>query len=182
MARLVSRVNGQQLRFDSSVEQWDAAVLVTDHPVEDGGSVSDHAQRQPLLVTLTGTITETPMAPVAVPDAGPQRVDKAKGFLFDHLGELVDLVSDRFGVVAYMAIQHMAFPVDNVRRLEVTLQLKQVRRAEAAVVVLPVEVASGGTQVADTVEEEADLGTQAAEEDDRGSSALYAIGSAVGLF
>lgn len=38
---------------------------VTDHPVEKGVDISDHARARPIMVTLDGTVSDTPIGPVA---------------------------------------------------------------------------------------------------------------------
>lgn len=54
------------VELDASVsEQHTGAVEVTDHPVETGGAISDHARPLPETVTIEGLISNTPM-----PEAG----------------------------------------------------------------------------------------------------------------
>jgi hypothetical protein len=48
------------LQLDAAVSvQHQSEVDVTDHPVEDGSSISDHARTKPLTVTIEGIVSDT---------------------------------------------------------------------------------------------------------------------------
>jgi len=81
-------------------ESHQSELTVTDHPVEFGAAVSDHAVLQPVVVTVVGEVTDTPMSARA-----------------NDNGEIVFAANDLFGsstnesktraIVAYEAFEEM---------------------------------------------------------------------------
>ena len=87
------------LTFDAVISYaLTGTVSVTDHPVETGSTVSDHAQRQPKQLAITGIVSETPYASVAS-SGGADRTAQALAFLDAAAGELLTVVTAAFGTL-----------------------------------------------------------------------------------
>lgn len=84
--------DGSSLTFDTSeVIRYSQSVDVTEHPIEDGSVVSDHAQIRARNWTLRAAITETPYDTAirgdSGPVTGPARLARAVAFLDRVLGQ-----------------------------------------------------------------------------------------------
>lgn len=103
---------------------------ISDHPVEDGVTVSDHIQRQPAAMTITCVVTENPVAVGGV-TGGRTHVREKLAWLLDtaNAGQLVDVVTTRLGTFIGYAIQSAPHTIDNVARLQFDLALREVRVA-----------------------------------------------------
>ena len=101
------------LGVDCTVKEVHKAdVEVTDHPVEQGVNVADHARPKPAEVTIEGIITNTPMDP----DSGPYLKDQPGpaelAYLFlRSLHDSPDLVNITTGVTYYDQMMLTAFNV-----------------------------------------------------------------------
>lgn len=132
---------------------------VTDHPVEEGVSVSDHVQRQPTEVTLSVVLTENPTK-VGGRVGGPIHLQQSLEWLREtaDAGELVDIVTRRDGVMQGFAITSLPFTMDRVARLAFPLTLREVRVAVATTVQITVEETASDT--ATGAPDEVDVGEQ----------------------
>lgn len=177
-ATLVRQEDGSTLALDAVVTvQFTFSVEVTDHPIEDGSVVSDHAIKQPVLITVDGVVTETPIDADA-DTSGIQRVQAALDWLDASVGKLIDVVTDRLGTYTDCLLTGWPTSIDGVRRLRIPIALKQVRIATAGSVTITVEATAGGD--AENAADEVDVGEQgttdtaeepAQEEDDRSTLA-----------
>lgn len=104
---------------------------VTDHPVEFGVDVSDHAQTLPLEVRIRGRITATPLL---IPS--PTALELATAFFERSERQLMTISTSR-GVFANMMVT--AYPWANEGRDEVVFDLvaREVRIAFAVSVLIP---------------------------------------------
>lgn len=177
---------------DGSVWSPDAVVKIefapnwqiTDHPVEEGVSVSDHIRKQPGSITITAVVTENPTRVGGV-SGGPARLRERLGWLVAtaDAGELVDVVTSKLGTFTGYAIQSAPHALDGVARLEFALQLREVRIATSTTVQIDVEAVAEDSAAGAPPEQ--DLGEQpttstatttteqAAEEDDRSYLAAF---------
>lgn len=138
--------DGTHLRFDSAVEvRVTASDTVTRHPTEVGVVISDHVQRDPRLVSILATFTETPtssqLADHGATDglSGEARVRAAMGWLEDHRAQRLTLVSDGLDDLDDLVILRLPNEVTVVRRRTLTLELQEVLTAEAGEVRIPPE-------------------------------------------
>lgn len=160
MSVTLTRPNGDTLTFDASPRQsWQPSVAITDHPIEDGSTVSDHAQIQPRRLAITGVVSETPLGE----DGGPLRVEDAVRFLNEagEGGELLT-VETRLGSSTNWLLESWPHDVTVLRGLVFELSLKQVSIATAETITLPREVPR--PRYSDTAPPETDVGTQPTQE------------------
>lgn len=193
----ISIVNeaGTTFTFDAVGEvTLDASVDVTEHPVEDGSDVSDHAQVKAKRLHFRGVVTESPYDNVDT-SGGADRVTRALEFLDGIAGATVTIISSVFGTLENMAITRYPATRGQLRRLLFDLEFKQIRIATAALVVVPVE-APATTSAATGLPDETKVGEQptqpaggaaattdtttAAQQEAADKSALLALAQALG--
>lgn len=133
-------------------------VNVTDHPVETGANVADHAQPLPKLLSMRAKITETPFAYVSL-SGGAARVQQALEFLDSIAGTLVTVVSSRFGTMSNMAITRYPTTATATRALEFDIEFKRVNLAEAGLILIPPE-APTTSSASSGLPDEQDVGEQ----------------------
>lgn len=151
MSTSLIRPDGQTLTFDATPRvSWQKNVSITDHPIEDGSTVSDHAQQQPDRVTLTGVVSDSPLG-----EASTDRVREALAFLNEagSRAELLELES-RFGVTGNWLLESWPHDVTQLRALAFEVSLRKVRIPSVQVVMLP------RPQVRAGAPPDADVGTQ----------------------
>ncbi len=130
---------------------------ITDHPVEDGITVTDHVQQQPEVIVATVIITENRIAPR---QGGRLHLQEMVGWLREtkDAGDLVDLVTRRLGTFTGFAIGSLPHVVDKVSRLEIPIEFREVRIATSTTVLISVEEAT--SDVAVGAPDEVDTGEQ----------------------
>jgi hypothetical protein len=159
MGTSIVREDGTTLTFDAVPRLgFSPSVNVTDHPIEDGSVISDHAQAQPLLISITGLVSESPFTSTSS-TGGAARVLAAIDFLKACEGQLVSVVSDRLGTFENCLVTRYPYDLTVKRSLVFEVELKQVRIATAGSVTLPVGTAS--EEVEDSAASEVDVGQQA---------------------
>ncbi len=151
----------------------------TDHPVEQGAKVSDHSQEQPDTIVISCILDENLPSPQQGGRTHLRRMVKWLEETGD-AAEVIDIRTRRLGLFRGYVLTAAPMPIDNVSRLELELELREVRIATATIVQISVEtvtddVATGapdevdaGEQGTETTEDDA-----AAEESD--SSILYEL-------
>ena len=107
-------------------------IRVTDHPVEFGVEVSDHAQSEPLTIAIRGRISETPLSLAPTPAA----VETALGFFERNERQLVTVSTSR-GVFADMILQQYDWQIDGRRGIVFDVILRKVRIAFSIAVAIP---------------------------------------------
>lgn len=158
----VIRADGSEFAPDATLsESWDHRVVVTNHPVEDGRTVADHAQKLPLGYTARVVITETPFNNVS-PTGGPDHVLQARDFFFSIEGELVSIVSERYGRLENMVLLGWPNDVTAMRNMPATLTFQQIEIAEVGFVAIPPRRPAPVAETGATTEQ--DLGNSATEE------------------
>lgn len=158
--------DGTYLRFDSATSV-DAVYpsSVSSHPTESRTLVSDHVQREPLLVSLVGMVTGSPLSTqlaggggVTAGLSGEARERAAVAWLLDHRGDRLSLERDRGEPLDDLVLTRVPDSTDILNRRLFSLELQQVLVAEATSVDIPPEQPVAA--VAAAVTSEADLGEQ----------------------
>lgn len=135
----IIRPDGSTLTLDATIEEiYDPNIRVTDHPLEDGGTVSDHAQILPKTLQLQGLMTESPQQNLGGP-FGIQRILGARNFLQAAAGELLSVVTSRFGTLTNMMMTRYPHRINVKKNMPITLAFKEIRIATAALVIIPPE-------------------------------------------
>ena len=150
--------------FDAALsESYEQSVSVTSHPVEDGVSISDHAQVEPATYTLSGIITNAPLiqSPESLLVTDPDRVKQADE-------KLTKMARERLPVYIITGLRVLtpflitSYSVNRAsesgQRLEVSLSLQEVRFVEAQFAAIPAAVVAAQKKPAATPT--ADAGTQ----------------------
>lgn len=141
--------DGTFLRFDSTTEvHVSARTSVSSHPTERIGLVSDHAQNEPLLVSLVGMVTASPLSNQL--DGGGQggatqglsgeaRERAAVAWLLEHRRQLLSLTRDRGEDLDDLVLTSIPDVTAVLNRRVFSLELQQVLIAEAGTVLIPPE-------------------------------------------
>lgn len=153
------RPDGEELTLQASPGQSiEQRVSVTDHPVEDGLSVSDHVQEQQDRLSITAVFTDSPFV-IEGESAPNSRIDEVLRFLngAGRAGELLE-VETRLGISGNWLLEEWPHDITHLRGLSFHLALRQIRIAGVQVVMLP------RIEVIYTMTPEEDLGLQPTEE------------------
>ncbi len=153
---LLNPVTGATWFFDavirySSTRTWN----VSEHPIEGGGMVSDHVQRQPQLLTVEAFVSRTPFASRTFGQpVGTARITAALAFLRDAATIPLVIVSSRLGTIQKMVLSRQVTPVEGHGGVRFQLEFKEAQIAESELVAY---TATTNTTTTETiVEEEAD--------------------------
>ena len=165
----IIRADGTEFKPDATLsESWDHRIQVTEHPVEDGRTVSDHAQVLPLGLTARVIITESPFSNVST-FAGPDHVLQARDFFESVEGQIVSVVTTRYGRLENMVLLGWPNDVTVLRNMAVTLTFRQIEIAEVGFIAIPPRRPAPAAETGATTEQ--DLGNLPTEElnDEEGS-------------
>ena len=207
MSLTVTRETGESVTFDAMLrESHNLDVRITEHPIERGASVSDHAQARPREFIVTVLVSETPLDPqgqprftasairsaTLIPASGPSlegaqnRVREFFDFLAEiaQAGEFVDVVTPKFGLIAGVVISRIPVEIDNVNLGRFTIGFREVRIAERVTVLIPPLRPAPEAQAG--APDEQDVGTQPTDnpestEEAEDASILYGIGETFGF-
>ena len=201
MSATIIRETGETVTFDATLrESHRVEVGVTDHPVEDGADVSDHVQPRPRSFTLAVLVTESPIAAtptfnastvarlVATPVllGAPNRVREVFNFLQATAdgGELVDVVTPKFGTIPQCVITSIPTEISNINAGSFSVGFRQVRIAERLTVQIPPLRPTGEAQSG--APDEQDVGVQPTEnpesiDEAEDASILYGIAETFGF-
>ena len=135
-----------------------STVDVTEHPVEDGADIGDHAQKKPKLLTVRAIVTESPFD-WQDSVGGLSRVQRALEFFDSIAGTLVTVVTQAFGSMSSMAVTRYPTTRDTLQKLEFDLEFKQVRVATASSVSIAPD-APRSKSAAATLPDAQDVGEQ----------------------
>lgn len=137
-----------QIAFDATVsEQHKSTLTITEHPVEVGANVSDHAQKEPDAITIQGIISDTPILlnvedrQPSVPGGDPDNRAQQAFIEFQRLQDIAALLEVATELRDYsdMMIESIAVTKDKDRRhiLDISLDLRAFRRASVETVEAP---------------------------------------------
>jgi hypothetical protein len=143
-------------------ESYSPSISTTEHPVERGSDITDHARANPLTFSIRALVTETPFANMEG-SAGYQRIDDVLSFLRASEGKLVDIVSTRIGTIENCLITGYPHDVSIARNLPFNISFKQVRIDNSQTVIIAPRQAA--TAVNPMVTDEIDAGLQPTKED-----------------
>jgi len=158
-------VDGEVFRFDAWITgNFGGQSNVTDHPIEDGSTISDHSQAEPLLITLDVRQTETPLLDPDDGLEGEERITEAMAFVdrVGRSGEPLTVTIPRIGVYNNMVLTAWPNEIDRRRSTAFEIALKQIEIAQTAIVDVPIEFVAPPARAGQ--QEEADLGRQSTEE------------------
>ena len=133
-----------QITFDSATEDYSPRIDWTEHPVETGTDVTDHAQIKPIDFTIRGLVTETPLpssSPLLLSPAVPQRGAERVKFFYDFFnnaqGKVVVVATARWGIFSSCGITSFRHGVDAKGRVVFTVGIRQIRIAQSATATIP---------------------------------------------
>ena len=177
MSTILIRPTGDSWTLDACYVDFAETVSITDHPIESGAIVSDHAQRQPSLITLTATISESPWSDKTNGVLVQRRADFLL-FLEAAVGESLVLSTEQYGTFHGYMLADWRHGLDGTNSAKVNVTLKQVKIAEAGYVTIPVSApkssASAGFASGQSVGEQATT-TASGAGVTADSSALYSM-------
>lgn len=158
MSVSIIRDDGQTLTLDGTFrEQWSQEQRATDHPIEDGSTVTDHLQPLPRSLTLDCSVTETPLGPVSGL-TGAERVLAARDFLDGCRQQVLSVVTSRFGTLENMALITWTYNITSARSLPLTLRFRELEFAETGSVQIPADAPT--EEASDGAPDATDSGTQ----------------------
>jgi len=184
---IIRQSDRRALTLDNvSLESYEPTIEVTNHPVEDGVDISDHAQPKPTRFSIRMVQTESPFANVSA-TGGVQRILDALAFLRSIEGKLVNVVTTRTGTVTNCLLTGYPYEITARRALPAVLRFQQVKIAAVESVIIPPLQPVPSAQVG--FPDEQDAGQQATDRtaDDRAkqardTSTLFDLGSSAGIF
>jgi hypothetical protein len=149
-ASILSPITGL-LVFDATLsESYSEDVNVTEHPIDFGSNVADHAQPMTPNFTIVGVISETPNIG-AVPLLG--RLLFAKGFLERIKGQLVTVTSVRVGVRPQSIMRGFSYDITPMKGAIFTVRFTQPVIATAVGVLIPPQLPPPPQQVSQATEQ-----------------------------
>jgi hypothetical protein len=147
--QVVIASDDSQIAFDATVsERHQSKLTVTEHPVETGANVTDHAKKEPDVIDLQGIISDHPILLNVIEDRKPSVLgtspkERAKSALreFQRLQDIAALLTVTTESRTYedMMITSISVPKDSARRhiLDISLTMRQFRRASVETVEAP---------------------------------------------
>lgn len=128
--------DGATLTVDAAtVESYTPSITTTDHPIEDGSAVTDHAVALPLTFTVQAIVTETPMLPEGSTEStGVARLQDAIEFFNACTGQLLTISTSKLGDIESVLLTRYAHVVDKSGKLDLDLGFKVVTIAETGMV------------------------------------------------
>ena len=136
-----------------------SSVDVTEHPVEQGSNIADHAQVKPKVLGFAGIVSETPFDYIDTA-GGPDRIKRALDFLDSIAGQLCTVVCEVFGTYENMAITRYPARRGKLRKIDVDVEFKQVRLAEAGLITIAPSAPAANTPAAANFPDKKDIGEQ----------------------
>lgn len=147
--QVVISSDDSQIAFDATVsERHEGKMTITEHPVEKGANVADHAQREPDVIDINGIVSNHPillnfvedLQPI-VPGGDPENRAQDAFDEFTRLKDTAALLSVATEIRDYtdMMIQSVSVTRDAPRRhiLDMGLTLREFRRASVESIAAP---------------------------------------------
>lgn len=152
--------------FDACpIEDYSTEIDVTEHPIEDGSKVSDHAEEQPLEIEVEGYVSESPFSDDFKADVD-NRVNEALSFFRGLSGKLLTITSQKLGSFSDCMLTGYPHQVNVSEGIVIRASFVQVIIAESERVELPPERPK--PERASSVSDEQDVGSQPTKEDRQG--------------
>ena len=155
---IIREADGVTFSFDA-VETYTLtnSADVTEHPVERGVSSADHARINPKILGFTGVVSETPFDNIDSV-GGPDRVQRALDFLDSLAGQWCTVVHE-FGTLT-ASITRWPARRGKFRKVDVDVEFKQVRIAEAGLITIAPDAPAADTPAAANFPDAQDVGEQ----------------------
>jgi hypothetical protein len=138
---------------------------VTQHPIEEGGFVTDHVYENPRKVRIKGEITDSPVVFFSVLGGVSNRRIEAYDQLLA-LYQTNDIVTIVTGLKIYndMVIQALSFPRDPAtgERLNFVIELEQIKKVASQIVGIAEQNAA--PEIKDKVSDNKDIGRKETQE------------------
>lgn len=178
MSFITNITTGQVQPFIIIRVDFQEAVIITEHPVENGSDISDHAQVRPGRFVIDCIVPES-----AFPNQPQGGVGPAIAWLQAALGQPLQLTLDNEGVFENLFIETAVHARTIIRERRFTIRAKEVRTVTVARGVITVDRTTNSGAVS-----RVEAGQQATEDAERDSSVLFrtesnlgAIGRALGF-
>lgn len=136
MSATIIRPNGEYREFLAVDYQFDSRVNLTQHPTER--PVTDHAQRLPLVITVTAVIPEGSAVQTTTPVVPQARFDFLS-FLESCVGESLILVTDGYGAFSGYMLSGWPHRLDGIKKSTLIITFLQVTQAQGGAITIPVE-------------------------------------------
>lgn len=135
--RLVRRDNGEALEFDASPEQRHSpSATVSTQPIDEGAAIADHSEKNARTIKVEAITTATPfVARGASPPDNP--IQSALEFLESAAEVPLRLETSLDGTYEPVMLKRWPYTVDQVRERGFSLELVQVRIADAQTIRIP---------------------------------------------
>lgn len=146
-------------------------ISITEHPIELGTNVSDHAQSRNQTLNIVGRVTSTPLT---IPN--PIAFENAQSFFERNERQLLTVVAP-LGVFTNCMVQSYPRSATNLQELVFNVRLKQLRLASAISVPIPPRTPNPALQAGAPSPQ--DVGGQATQAVPPPTSAAFALLSAV---
>jgi len=170
--------DGAQMVFDGVLGySLDPRVILTEHPIEDGSSVSDHAIKMPLRLTMRIQVSESPMVANESTETitGPARLQEAMRFLSESVGELMTITDTKEGTFESMAIESYPHSYGTHESIQPVITFKQIEIPTSITTEIPATVPRADVAAGAATEKQ--LGRQATKKIAKESAAAQADSS-----
>lgn len=140
---ILERPSGETLAIDSWVSgNFERTSRISDHPIEQGALISDHAQADPLVITLSLQQSEAPLAEEGLEGPfGAERIQEAIRF-FEAAwrgSEPLTVTIPRVGQFDDLLIARVPNELNVRQATTIELVLRQIEIASAIIVSVPIE-------------------------------------------
>jgi len=139
MAFTIVKSDGTSLSFDTTIsEEFAPEIAVTNHPIEDGSNISDHAQEMPNNFSVRSIITYTPLSGRSnqnlVPASGSQRVEIVLDFLKSCIAQFLVVETTNGKLIKNCLLTRYNHAFDVRKAVYFELQFRVARIATSQVV------------------------------------------------
>lgn len=152
----------ESLALVSPSQGFGPSVETTDHPIEDGSTVTDHAQPQPTTISVEGIVSQDPLVGPDQTLTGELLRD-AVAFFDRAETKPLRVETDRLGDFETVLLESYDHEVDKWDRLAFDLEFKEVEFATFETVEIPPEAPSEGAD--SEMPDEQDQGKQLMDDD-----------------
>lgn len=162
-------------------EVHNRSASVTSNPVESGASISDHVINDPKTVTLSGVVSNTPLALFGI-GSDESRSQSA----FDALEELYDSrepfdLQTGFKLYQNCVFTNLTMPKTRAGELRFTASFRQVTVVDTELALIPIDAVSAA-DVQFSSERDAGRQTATTADESKSASVLKSLADGIGSF